>query len=108
MRKISSGIELLSCCHLRLVAASSSSCTPTEELLSDKLTRENESFQALAIFWYLHNRNDNWKSGGIKDEDIVELNFTPPGEDDRIRVRCGIYSIFVDFGPWCKFVDVHV
>ncbi|CAM9126481.1 unnamed protein product [Ectocarpus sp. 12 AP-2014] len=31
--------------------------------------------QALAMFWYLKNHNINWKTSGIKDEDIEEVNF---------------------------------
>lgn len=33
--------------------------------------------QALAMFWYLDNHNDIWKTSGIKDEDITEVNFCP-------------------------------
>ena len=29
------------------------------------------------MFWYLDNRNDSWKTSGIKDEDITEVNFCP-------------------------------
>eukprot|EP00752_Nemacystus_decipiens_P006531 g5882.t1 len=45
--------------------------------------------QALAIFWYLDNRNDSWKTSGIKDEDITEINFCPAsgvqGSDNETR-----------------------
>ncbi|CAM9330282.1 unnamed protein product, partial [Ectocarpus fasciculatus] len=40
---------------------------------SDKACQLYE--QALAMFWYLENRNVNWKTSGIKDEDIKEVNF---------------------------------
>lgn len=33
--------------------------------------------QALAVFWYLDNRNESWKTSGIKDEDIEEIHFCP-------------------------------
>lgn len=33
--------------------------------------------QALAIFWYLDNRNESWKTSGIKDEDIEEIQSCP-------------------------------
>lgn len=44
-------------------------------------------FQALAIFWYLDNRNDKWKTSGIKDEDIFEVAVSPRGggHDETIR-----------------------
>lgn len=35
--------------------------------------------QALAIFWYLENRNKSWKTSGVRDEDIVEVNYRPEG-----------------------------
>eukprot|EP00903_Cladosiphon_okamuranus_P009864 g9371.t3 len=46
--------------------------------------------QALAVFWYLDNLNDGWKTSGIKDEDITEVNFCPacegkPLEDETSR-----------------------
>lgn len=29
------------------------------------------------MFWYLENHNSGWKTSGIKDEDIAEVNFCP-------------------------------
>lgn len=47
-----------------------------------------ETVQALAMLWYLNNSNDDWKSSGIKDEDIKEVNFSPtepPEDSERVR-----------------------
>lgn len=43
--------------------------------------------QALAIFWYLESRNSQWKTSGIKDEDIEEVNFclSTPEERDALK-----------------------
>lgn len=42
------------------------------------------------MFWYLDNQNEKWKTSGIKDEDIFEVNFTPSEEevDQEQRIRC--------------------
>lgn len=42
------------------------------------------------MFWYLDNRNEKWKTSGIKDEDICEVNFTPSVATEIERVRCDI------------------
>ncbi len=41
--------------------------------------------QALAVFWYLENRNENWKTSGMRDEDIVEVNFRPAGATKELE-----------------------
>lgn len=36
------------------------------------------------MFWYLDNRNEGWKTSGIKDEDITEVN---------VRPACGVQAL---------------
>lgn len=51
-------------------------------------------FQALAMFWYLDNRNDKWKTSGIKDEDVFEVALSPcgGGHDETIRWAAAVNS----------------
>lgn len=65
------------------------------------LKRGYETVQALAIFWYLENLNEKWKTSGIKDEDIREVHFSPDGaEESERRIR---YSVFQR-----NSVNVHI
>lgn len=37
------------------------------------------------MFWYLENLNDSWKTSGIKDEDIKEINFFPASGTNALK-----------------------
>lgn len=47
------------------------------------------------MFWYLKTHNINWKTSGIKDEDIEEVNFClgRGSEKSTEEIRCGICAI---------------
>lgn len=42
---------------------------------------------AIAVFRYLENTNDNWKKEGIKDEYIIEKEYSCNGEEERQQLN---------------------
>ncbi|CAN0425910.1 unnamed protein product, partial [Discosporangium mesarthrocarpum] len=71
--------------------------------------------QALAVLWYLENRDPDWKNSGIKDEDITMVNSWPAegaAEEEVQRVRDlkvslllnigRSYYLLLDFGVSCQ------
>lgn len=50
----------------------------------------HQTLKSLAMLWYLDNRNPNWKTSGIKDEDIEEVNFCPNSGPEALKeqTRC--------------------
>ncbi|CAM9407048.1 unnamed protein product [Choristocarpus tenellus] len=61
-----------------------------EQFLAAQVTEACHTYeQALAVLWYIENRDPNWKNSGIKDEDLVEVNYSAEegSEQERLEVR---------------------